>query len=72
MKQFILQEKVLNDDLLYTPDEGMIFKGGYIAIIKEYSYQNEWSDSLKIRRFKSQANLEKHLSKVYPDFEFYN
>jgi hypothetical protein len=70
MKQFILKERVLNDDTLFMPEEEMIFKGGYIGIIKEYSYQNDWSDSLRVRKFKSKKALLKHIEKTYPEFEF--
>ena len=43
-KEFFLRENVLTDNILMIPDKGRIFKGGYIAIIKEYQFQNSWSD----------------------------
>lgn len=69
MKQFILREGVLNDDTLYLPDTDMLFKGNYIAILKRYTYQNEWSNSLQVKKFRSESSLEKYLEKNYPEFE---
>ena len=34
MQTLILQENVLTDNLLLLAEEGKIFKGGYIAIIR--------------------------------------
>ena len=43
-KEFILQENVLSDNILVVPNSGKVFKGGYVAIIKENAYQNAWTD----------------------------
>lgn len=71
-QEFILQENVLTDNVLILADEGKVFKGGYIAIIKEYTYQNSWSDKLGVKKFRSEERLNKYLDKHYPNFEMYN
>ena len=70
-QQFILRENVLTDNVLLLADEGKVFKGGYIAIIKEYTYQNAWSDKLGVKRFRNEERLNNYLNKNYPDFEIY-
>ncbi len=67
--EIILRENVLSDNTLILPDNGKIFKGGYIAIIKEYVYLNAWSDELKVKKFKKNNSLTKYLSKNYPNYE---
>jgi hypothetical protein len=73
MREFILRENVLTDNVLAIPDKGKIFKGGYIAIIKEYEYENPWQDKEIVYQFKSIDRLKKYLDKQYPqadiDFE---
>jgi hypothetical protein len=70
MQEYILQENVLSDNTMLVADEGKIFKGGYIAIIKEYTFQNAWSDKLSnIYKFRSKERLLKFLSKKYPNFD---
>ena len=58
MQTLILQENVLTDNLLLLADEGKIFKGGYIAIIREYEFINEWSDREKNKKFRSINSLK--------------
>lgn len=70
MQTYILKENVLTDNELLLPDEGKVFKGNYIAIVKEYTYQNAWSDKETVKRFRSEKELEKYLSKNYPEFYF--
>jgi hypothetical protein len=70
-QEFILRENVLTDNVLLLADEGKVFKGGYIAIIKEYTFQNAWSDKLGVKRFRNEDRLNKYLNKNYPDFEMY-
>ena len=65
-KEFFLQENVLTDNILIVPNKGKIFKGGFIAIIKEYVYQNSWSDRKVIKRFRSEYSLNRYLKKTYP------
>ena len=67
MREFILRENVLTDNVLAVADKGKIFKGGYIAIIKEYEFQNSWSDKESIKRFRSKDRLISYLDKHYPD-----
>lgn len=63
--EFILRENALTDNILLVPSKGQIFKGGYIAKIKEYSFQNSWSDKENIKSFRSQKQLENYLQKEY-------
>ena len=76
MKTYILQENCLTDNLLLIADKGKIFKGGYIAIIKEYTYKNAWSDKEHIKKFRSFDRLTKYIYKRYKEFseeiEFFN
>jgi hypothetical protein len=66
-KEFILRENVLTDNILSIPNKGKIFKGGYIAIIKEYEYANPWQDKETIKKFRSVDRLTKYLDKQYPE-----
>lgn len=70
MQEFILKENVLTDNVLLMSDEGKVFKGNYIAIIKEYTYSNEWSDKLSVKKFRSKDILVNYINKKYPEFEF--
>ena len=74
MTTFVLKENVLTDNLLILADEGKIFKGGYIAILKEYTFQNSWNDRETVKRFRSKDSLFKYLDKNYSDIdlELYN
>lgn len=67
MRQFILSERVLTDNTLSVPEKGEIFKGGYVAIIQEYTFQNPWSDKETIKRFRKREALIKYLEKHYPE-----
>ena len=73
MREFILKENVLTDNVLAIADKGKIFKGGYIAIIKEYEFLNSWQDKEIIKRFRSVDRLISYLDKQYSqvdiDFE---
>lgn len=68
-KEFILKENVLTDNTLLVAEKGKIFKGGYIAIIKEYKYQNPWSDKKEVKKFRNKNRLEAYLSKTCPSVE---
>ena len=70
MQQFILRENVLTDNVLLLADEGKVFKGNYIAIIREYTYLNSWSDKESITKFRSKERLSEYINKKYPEFEF--
>ena len=70
MQTFILQENTLTDNILLLADEGKIFKGGYIAIIKEYEFSNSWSDREKPnKKFRSVNSLKKYIQKNYKNFD---
>jgi len=71
MKTYILNERVLTDDTLEVADEGKFFKGGYIAIVQQYEFENEWSDrARKPIRFRSEKRLANFLAKNYPKFDY--
>ncbi len=70
MTTYILSEGVLNDNELYLADENKVFKGNYIAVIKEYTFQNAWSNRESIKRFRSEEELKKYLNKNYPEFYY--
>ena len=70
MYQFILKENVLTDNVLIVPQTGKVFKGNYIAIIKEYVYQNSNSDrELPNKKFRNANSLYKYIDKNYPEFD---
>lgn len=70
LREFILQENVLTDNILVLPGDGKIFKGGYIGIIKEFQYATPWSDKEIIKKFRSQDRLDAYLNRNYPNFEY--
>jgi len=70
MQSFILKENVLTDDVLHLPNVNYLFKGGLIAIIESYTFQNTWSDKKELINFRSRKSLQKYLSKHYPNFEY--
>ena len=69
MQTFILCENVLTDNLLLLADEGKVFKGGYVAIVQEFEFKNEWSDKEKIKKFRSVNALRKYIQKNYKNFD---
>jgi hypothetical protein len=69
-KEFILKENVLTDNVLIIAEKGKIFKGGYIAIIKENQFQNAWQDKETIKRFKSKDRLNAYLDKNYSEVDY--
>jgi hypothetical protein len=70
MINFILKEGVLNDDLLILSDKNKVFKGNYIAIVKQYSFLNSWCNKETIKLFRSKKSLFKFLDKNYNDLDF--
>ena len=69
MNQFILRENALTDNVLLIADKGKVFKGNYIAILKEYKYLNAWNDKETILKFRSEKSLLNYLGKNYNDEE---
>lgn len=69
-KEILLRENVLTDNILLIPNKGKIFKGGYIAIIKENRFKNAWADEEEVKRFRSKERLYSYLDKQYPQVEF--
>lgn len=70
MESYILRENVLTDNVLLLASEGKVFKGGYIAIIKEFTYQTPWSDKETIKHFTKREILDNYLNKNYPEINF--
>lgn len=70
MQQFILRENALTDNVLIVASKGKIFKGGYIAILKEYVFQNNWNDREILKKFKKENSLRKYLDINYKDCEY--
>lgn len=70
MTEFILREGTLNDNTLLLADKGKVFRGGYIAIIKEYTFASSWHNNEHVKRFKTEKTLLAYLNKHYPDFEY--
>ena len=70
MIQFILRENVLSDDLLILTDKNKVFKGNYIAIVKQYNYLNAWCDKETIKLFRSKKSLCNFLNKNYADLDY--
>lgn len=68
---FILRENVVSDNTLVLSDKGKVFKGGYIAIIKEYTYLNAWCDKETIKRFSKKDRLLAYLDKYYSQIDLY-
>jgi len=71
MKTIILRENVLSDNTLYIAEENKVFKGGYIALLKEYTFANAWCDKESVKRFRSKERLTNYLSRNYAKEELY-
>jgi hypothetical protein len=69
MQTFILQQNPLTDNLLLLADQGKVFKGNYIAIIKEYVFLNSWCDKLTVTRFRKEESLKRYLAKRYKSLD---
>lgn len=72
METYILRENVVSDNVLLLANENELFKGHYIAILKEYTYATPWTDKETIKRFKKRETLFRYLNKYYPEIEIYN
>jgi hypothetical protein len=72
MEKYILRENVVSDNVLLLANENEIFKGHFVAILKEYSYATAWTDKETIKRFKKRETLFRYLNKYYPEIEIYN
>jgi hypothetical protein len=68
-KEFFLRENVLTDNILTVADKGKIFKGGFIAMVKEFEFLNSWQDKEIIKRFRSKDRLYSYLDKKYPEVD---
>jgi hypothetical protein len=62
---------VLSDNTLYIAEENKIFKGGYVALLKEYTFANAWCDKESVKRFRSKERLTNYLSRNYAKEELY-
>lgn len=72
METYILRENVVSDNILLLANENELFKGHFVAILKEYSYATPWTDNETIKRFKKRETLFRYLNKYYPEIEIYN
>lgn len=72
METYILRENVVSDNILLLANQNELFKGHYVAILKEYTYATPWSDKETIKRFKKRETLFRYLNKYYPEIEIYN
>jgi len=61
----IIKEGVLNDDTLYTADDGKVFKGGYVAVLEYYTFQTHWTNTRHYKHFRTLENAEKFIAKQY-------
>lgn len=68
-KEILLRQNVLTDNVLIIAGKGKIFKGGYVAIIKENRFKNAWADEEMVTRFRSVKRLYEYLDKNYSDVE---
>jgi len=69
MQTFILKENVLTDNILYLADKGKIFKGGFIALVKEFTFETSWTDKETVKRFRKEEQLKKYIGTKYPEFD---
>lgn len=67
--EYIVRENVLTDNVLNVAPKGKIFKGGYVAILKEYTFSNAWQDKETGKRFRSVDSLNSYLAKNYTQAE---
>ena len=72
MYSYLLRENVLTDNVLLVASEGKIFKGGFIATIKENVFLNAWQDKETVKKFRSVNSLNKYLDKNYTQEETEN
>lgn len=67
--EYILRENVLTDNILKVAPQGKMFKGGYVAILREYTFQNAWQDKETVKRFRNFNTLNKYLARHYTEEE---
>lgn len=67
--EYIIRENALTDNTLHIAPKGKVFRGGYIAVLEEYTFQNAWQDKKEIKRFRSFDSLQKYLAKHYTEEE---
>lgn len=67
---YILRERVLTDDVIHVIEQdGMMFKGGYVAIVEYHTFQSPWSDNEHVRRFRSLEAAGKWVRRHYSEDE---
>lgn len=72
MQTYILRERPLSDNTLFIAEEKKVFKGGYKAVLKEYNFQNAWSDKVSIKNFRTFKTMQKYINKNYTPEEIEN
>jgi hypothetical protein len=69
MQTLVIKEGVLNDDKLHIADTNKVFGGGFVAILEQFTYANEWSNKHSVRSFRKMDTLYKYLDKNYPGYD---
>lgn len=72
MQTFILRERPLNDNTLYIAPERKVFKGGYKAVLKEYTFNSAWTDKETVKKFRTIETMQKYINKNYTAEEIEN
>jgi hypothetical protein len=72
METYILRQNVVSYNVLLLANENELFKGHYVAIVKEYTYATPWSDKEHVKRFKKRETLFKFMNRYYPEIEIHN
>lgn len=72
MQAYILRERPLSDNTLFIAPEKKVFKGGYKAVLKEYNFQNAWTDKVSIKKFRTLETMQKYINKNYTQEEIEN
>ena len=72
MQTYILRERPLSDNTLFIAEEKKIFKGGYKAMLKEYTFLNAWSDKVNVKKFRTIETMQKYIYKNYTTEETEN
>ena len=72
MQTYILRERPLNDDTLHIAPERKVFKGGYKAVLKIYTFNNAWTDKETVKKFRTIETMQKYIDKNYSTEEIEN
>lgn len=62
---YVINERPLTDDTLTVAADGYAFKGGYVAVLTFHTFENAWSDTAHVRRFRTMAAAETFIARRY-------